>query len=89
MESVRLLVRGRVQGVGFRAATRRRARELGLNGDVRNLSDGRVEVFAQGEVADIDALAQWLQRGLPLAHVEGVEREAAAIDDQVSGFGFG
>lgn len=89
MQAAHFLVRGRVQGVGFRAATRCRARELGLNGYVRNLPDGRVEAFAQGEPAAIAALAQWLHHGPPMARVEDVQREVATIDDQMIGFGFG
>ncbi len=86
IQAVRFHVSGRVQGVGFRAATRRRARELGLMGHVRNLPDGRVEAFAQGEPADIDALERWLQRGPPLARVAGVQRAFGTIDDDVTGF---
>ena len=56
----RYRVSGRVQGVGFRDATRTRANELGLAGWVRNLSDGRVEVQAAGSGEKLDALADWI-----------------------------
>jgi len=84
--AVRFVVSGRVQGVFFRASTCQQAQSLGLNGVARNLDDGRVEVIAQGELAAIETLAQWLQHGPPNARVEAVQREA--WQDEVSeGFG--
>lgn len=71
------LVSGLVQGVGFRAATRRQAELLGLDGFARNLSDGRVEVVAEGPSAAIEQLALWLAQGPAGAMVEEVRREAA------------
>ena len=75
-EARRFLVSGRVQGVGFRAATRAEARALGLAGSAVNRADGRVEVLAEGPVQALDALQRWLQRGPPLASVEQLEVEA-------------
>jgi acylphosphatase len=66
-------VSGRVQGVFFRASTRQQAMGLGLTGWVCNLSDGRVEVMACGETAQLDRLSQWLKRGPELAKVDSVE----------------
>ncbi len=74
--SARFLVGGKVQGVFFRASTRERARRLGLRGHARNLADGRVEVVAAGDDDAVDALAQWLQHGPPMARVETFERVA-------------
>lgn len=76
--AVRCFVSGRVQGVGFRAATARRARELSLAGVARNLADGRVEVTACGEASAIASLVSWLWQGPPLAHVRAVEIEDLA-----------
>ncbi len=73
--AARFLVSGRVQGVCFRASTRRQAQALGLSGIARNLDDGRVEVIVRGEAAAIDTLAQWLQHGPPNARVERLRRE--------------
>ncbi len=56
-------VSGRVQGVGFRWWTRARALELGLTGWAANLDDGRVEVVAEGPVADLEALLALLESG--------------------------
>ncbi len=63
-------VRGRVQGVNFRASTSREARRLGLTGWVRNRPDGSVEVTAEGSRASLDALVTFLQRGPSSAIVE-------------------
>lgn len=70
----RFLVSGKVQGVYFRASTARMAEQLGLRGFARNLPDGRVEVLAVGDPLAIDALAEWLLEGPPLARVAGVDR---------------
>ncbi len=69
----RFRVTGRVQGVFFRASTRDVARELDLKGYAMNLRDGSVEVLACGNPSAIDALAEWLERGPPLATVERVD----------------
>jgi len=75
----RILVEGRVQGVGFRYATVREGRRLGLRGFARNLRDGRVEVVAEGAEADVDRLTNWCRKGPPAAEVTSVE--TSEIDD--------
>jgi acylphosphatase len=72
---VRCIVAGRVQGVYYRAATAEEAARLMLDGWVKNLADGRVEVVAAGEPAAIAALARWLWRGPPAARVTAVQIE--------------
>ena len=77
------IVKGRVQGVFFRASTRRVAESLGLTGHAVNLSDGDVEVLACGDSEALDLLGEWLQDGPPHARVDevvaqDVEREAPA-----------
>ncbi len=70
----RLLVSGRVQGVGFRAAAAQAARARGdLRGWVRNLADGRVETVACGPEASVLAFAAWCRQGPPSARVERLE----------------
>ncbi|TNH04997.1 acylphosphatase [Testudinibacter sp. TR-2022] len=69
-------VYGVVQGVGFRYFTWRKATELGLNGTVRNLSDGSVLVIASGDESQVTALYHWLQQGPRSARVEKVLVEA-------------
>jgi acylphosphatase len=89
MRAARFIVRGRVQGVAFRAHARAEALALGLQGWARNLADGRVEVCVSGEGSAIDALARWLERGPPLARVDAVEREATTADGVPPGFSIG
>lgn len=71
----RCIVRGRVQGVAFRAAARRMADSLALTGWVRNLADGSVETVACGEEQALAAFRRWLHRGPPYAIVREVECE--------------
>jgi acylphosphatase len=68
----RCVVRGKVQGVGFRAATRHQARKLGLQGWVRNLPDGSVEAAVEGPPEKLRALVAWLAHGPPAAKVADV-----------------
>ena len=84
----RCIVSGLVQGVCFRAATARKARELGIVGHARNLEDGTVDVLAIGPEAKLDALSSWLEVGPPAARVEhvAVKREPvpASLPDRFS-----
>ena len=68
-------MRGRVQGVWFRASTAERATALGLRGRAENLPDGSVRVHAAGTCAALDALIAWLHAGPPMARVDAVEVE--------------
>lgn len=68
-------VEGRVQGVFYRAATTERANALGVDGWVRNLADGRVEVVAAGDDRCLESLAEWLWQGPPGASVTAVTLE--------------
>lgn len=74
-ESLRItvLVRGHVQGVGYRAFARRHALDLGLAGYVENLADGRVEIVAEGDKTHLDVLLVKLKMGPAHAEVEDVE----------------
>jgi acylphosphatase len=79
MKHARLyLVEGRVQGVGFRFFVEEVARRLGLKGYVRNLADGRVEVYAMGERAVLARLRTQLEMGPRTSRVERVEERVAA-----------
>jgi len=70
---VKVLVYGVVQGVGFRYSTMVEAERLGLVGHASNLSDGSVEVVAQGASAAVDKLLAWLRKGPRFAEVEKLQ----------------
>jgi acylphosphatase len=86
VERVHILVSGMVQGVCFRASARERARALGLTGVVRNLSDGRVEIIAEGPKDKLDALSRWARRGPPGARVEDATAAWARPTGEYSSF---
>jgi len=73
VKRVRVKIRGRVQGVFFRAETRARAESLGLSGWVRNARDGTVEAVFEGEPERVDSMVDWCRRGPGGARVEEVE----------------
>jgi acylphosphatase len=75
----RYLVRGRVQGVGYRYFVERIALELGLTGFVRNLAEGGVEVVARGSPRDLDTLEGLLHQGPLWAEVRHVEVSEAPM----------
>ena len=75
----RYLIRGRVQGVGFRYFAQRVAAQLGVNGYTCNLDDGRVEVYAVGTDQQLADLAGWLWKGPRFADVRGVEESEAGV----------
>ena len=86
MKKVRLVVTGRVQGVWFRSSTCDKARELGVNGYVRNLASGDVEILAEGDDFKVDGLIRWARRGPPLARVDNVEVDVLQYDSEYNDF---
>ncbi len=72
-------VTGRVQGVGYRQHTEEQAERLGLDGWVRNLADGRVEVLVEGDEVAVRELAAWLEQGPKPAKVAAVELQEHAL----------
>jgi acylphosphatase len=66
-------ITGRVQGVFFRANTRKQAQALGLTGWVRNLPDDRVETVFEGEEKGAEAMVAWCRTGTPPARVDHLE----------------
>lgn len=84
---LRLIVRGRVQGVGFRAFACGRGRTLGLSGWVRNLPDRSVEAIVEGAASSVDQFVAACRRGPPGARVdEIVEHAEPPGAEAVSGF---
>lgn len=84
-EARKFFVEGHVQGVFFREWTVGKAREMGISGWVRNLSDGRVEVYAIGDHAVLDRLAAQLRKGSPASIVKDVATEPAEME-RINGF---
>ncbi len=83
---VRIIVKGRVQGVGYRFFTQRTALELGIRGYVRNLPDGTVEVVAEGSPEVIEKFIERLKEGPPLAIVEDMEIQEIPPDEEFETF---
>jgi acylphosphatase len=86
VEARRFVVRGRVQGVGFRWFVEREAHLLGIAGWVRNNADGSVEVLAQGTRDQIFGLRSRLREGPRAARVDGVEEAEARPAAGISSF---
>jgi acylphosphatase len=78
----RVRVRGRVQGVFFRAETRSRARSLGVSGWVRNCPDGTVEAVFEGERERVQRMVDWCGRGPAGASVDAVDVEWAQAEGE-------
>lgn len=87
---VRARITGRVQGVFYRQTTREQAQALGLNGWVRNMADGTVEMEAVGPQDKVDLLMVWCHKGPPRAKVDAVEiisrDQISQLGEQVTGF---
>jgi acylphosphatase len=73
MRRVKIVVSGRVQGVYFRLFTQNKAKHLAINGTVRNLPDGRVEIFAEADTLMIDKFIKWCSKGPVTARVDNIE----------------
>ncbi|MBN2156290.1 MAG: acylphosphatase [Candidatus Lokiarchaeota archaeon] len=76
------IVSGKVQGVFFRANTADVANRLGVTGYVRNLSDGKVEVVAEGSHDKLLELLKWLHRGSIWAQVDAVQHEFSENEEE-------
>lgn len=75
MKGFQFTVSGRVQGVWFRASTKKQADNLGLSGWVRNLPDGQVQGQVSGEEKNLELFRQWLSQGPDLARVDELKIE--------------
>ncbi|MFT5594251.1 MAG: acylphosphatase [Oceanicoccus sp.] len=86
LQAYHVYVSGKVQGVYYRASTAKKAQLLGLSGWVKNLTDGRVELFAQGPVESLEQLLSWCQKGPILAKISDIEYEMAQVDANMAQF---
>jgi acylphosphatase len=82
-----VVVKGEVQGVGFRWAVQRQAGQLGLTGYAENLPDGSVRVEAEGEPDRLDQLEAFLRQGPRWAEVHALEADRADATGEFRGFG--
>jgi acylphosphatase len=76
--AVRVKIRGLVHGVSFRASLAQKATDSGVRGWVRNLPDGSVEAFLEGEERNVRRVLEWARTGPPRARVDRVHVDAVA-----------
>ena len=87
MKTVRIIVSGRVQGIGFRYSARHQAAHLRVTGYVRNLPNGDVEIVAEGEDSAVDTMVQWAREGPTWAHVRNAQEEELPYQGEYRDFG--
>ena len=87
MPTVKLIVTGRVQGVGFRWHAQRAADKLGVRGYVRNLPNSDVEIVAQGSDEQVAAMISWAHQGPSFARVDHLSQHRLEGGEEFSGFG--
>ncbi|MDE0088630.1 MAG: acylphosphatase [Candidatus Poribacteria bacterium] len=81
-----VLISGKVQGVFFRNFTKKNAKQLGINGYAKNLANGKVEVVAEGDKRQLDALVKLLRQGPPAAKVDDVKIEERDFTGEYKSF---
>jgi acylphosphatase len=86
MDRVHLIIKGVVQGVGFRHSTRMQASQLGLTGYVKNLPDGNVEVIAEGPSQAVNELLEWAKQGPPTAQVKQIDIDYEEANGEFTDF---
>ncbi len=83
---IHVMVKGRVQGVGFRASTQIEAKKLALHGWVRNLPDGKVEFVAEGKRDNLEKLLAWAKKGPTTASVADLQVRWGAFTHEFTEF---
>ncbi|AUL48936.1 acylphosphatase [Bordetella trematum] len=86
IETVFITVHGKVQGVGYRHATVRRAHMVGVTGWVQNMEDGTVQAMVQGTADQVDLMLEWMRRGPPAAQVSELESRREHTDKRYKHF---
>ncbi len=81
LQTIHIIVRGKVQGVFFRYHTKEKAQELGISGTVRNTMEGNVEIFATGNEEQLDEFSKWCQQGPPKAKVSTITLEKSSLQN--------
>ena len=85
-KACKIIIKGRVQGVGFRFFTQDKAQDYGITGYVKNLFDGTVEVQAQGEEDKLKVFIEELKSGPQMAHVENTDIRWLEAENQYDSF---
>ena len=85
-KAIKAVISGRVQGVFYRAETKKAADRLGVNGWVRNLPNGCVEAVFQADDQTIDQMLAWCRRGSPGAVVSGIVTESCPVPEDFDSF---
>ncbi len=85
-ETIKIVVRGRVQGVAFRYCARNEAKKLNILGYARNMPDGTVELMAQGETDKVVLFFDWCKRGPSSARVDSYIKETVTSPKDYQGF---
>ena len=80
IKHINLIVKGRVQGVWFRASAKKRADELGIGGFARNLVNGNVYIEAEGTQEQLQLFVIWCKKGPTLAHVSEVIEQKGNLE---------
>lgn len=86
MKTFHYIIAGRVQGVFFRYHTQRVANEHSIFGTVKNLSDGNVEVFAQGDEQNLEKFEQFLNKGPEISRVDKIIKKELDIEKKYHSF---
>jgi acylphosphatase len=85
-KTVHVFIKGKVQGVFFRANTKEQAEKRNISGWVKNTSDGRVEAVFQGDDSSVDDLIEWCHQGPSMSKVSDVTVESIDTDELFDGF---
>jgi acylphosphatase len=86
LKRIHLVIRGRVQGVYFRASAAREAKRLGLTGWVKNRPDNAVELVAEGEEDQVKDFLAWAQHGPSTARVDKIETRWRSYTGEFASF---
>lgn len=87
MKTIKCVISGKVQGVGFRYSTKKKANSLGISGYAKNLPNSTVEIIAQGKDDDIDRLMFWLKKeGPKFARIRNILCEEVELEERLVSF---
>ncbi len=86
MNTLHIIIKGNVQGVGFRATVEHYANKQGIKGSVRNLANGSVEIYAQGNQELLEPFVETLKEGTGLAIIEHVAVEECQVQKEYDQF---